>query len=92
MDLQYADVGDIMRLLMALAMSITFATLALAQTPGEQAEQEGSFAEPWFADPTDITRNPDDITNRLKEEAKRKDTLLRTPAAKWLPAGLDRIF
>ena len=74
-----------MRLFLALVMAIELATPALAQQPGETVEQGGSYAEPWFTDPTDITRNPDDITNRLKQEAKRKDTLLRTP-------GLDRMM
>ena len=74
-----------MRLFLALVMTIKLATPALAQQLGELVEQDGSYAEPWFVDPTDITRNPDDLTNRLEKEAKRKDTLLRTP-------GLDRMM
>lgn len=84
MGLRYT-IGGIMRLFVGLVMSIGVAMPALAQQPGVQAEEEGAFAAPWFVDPTDMTRNPDDITNRLKQEAKRKDTLLRTP-------GLDRML
>jgi porin len=80
-----ADVGGIVRLFLALVITIKLATPALAQQPGESVEQGGSYAEPWFVDSTDITRNSDDITNRLEKEAKRKDTLLRAP-------NLDRMM
>ncbi|GAH62420.1 unnamed protein product, partial [marine sediment metagenome] len=57
MGFESGDAGAIVRLFLALAMAIKLATPALAQQPGETVEQGGSYAEPWFTDPTDITRN-----------------------------------
>ena len=74
-----------MRLISVFSILLLIALPALAQGQGQPPPQGGWATAPWFADPTDITRNPDDITNRLKQEAKRKDTLLRTP-------GFDRLM
>ncbi len=72
-----------MRLGLLLVMGL--AMPAFAQESSDVAEQDGWTVTPWFEDATDLTRNPDDITNRLEQEAKRKDTLLYTP-------GLDRLM
>ncbi|MEM7398464.1 MAG: carbohydrate porin [Pseudomonadota bacterium] len=69
-----------MRFFTAIVLVLVSVGPAFAQGAGEPDGQQDASDKPWFDDPTDITRNPDDITNRLKQEAKRKDTLLRTPS------------
>jgi porin len=57
-------------------LSLAFAVMMVVPAFAEQPDTQG---ESWFVDATDITPNPDDITNRLAEEAQPKDSLLRTP-------------
>ena len=72
-----------MRPFVVLFMSLVGTVPVLAEPSAATVEQTEPYAGPWFADAATITLNPDDITNQLKEESKRKDAPLRTP-------GLDQ--